>query len=248
MHMKQNEPQWPKGIPGALILPDQIHVWSTFLDIGEPQRMYLENLLSTDEIARAERFRFERDRKRFIVARGRLRQILGHYLDKPPGKIRFSYTAYGKPTLPGQDPLHFNLSHSGAFALYAVTLERNIGIDIERINSEAAAGEVVRNFFSPGEIKSFQKAPLPQRIELFFKYWTRKEAQLKATGKGLSFALEKFDISGINGADWSRLTWPGDQNQQSNWYLQDLFPSSGYAAAVVVEGSECQLQCRHYSG
>lgn len=243
--MNKNEPYWPRAIPEAPIPPNQIHVWSAFLDITEPEIKGLQGLLSADEVSRAGRFHFQRDRDRYIVARGRLRQILGRYLEKKPHEIRFTYTAYGKPELPGDASLRFNLSHSDAFALYAFTLKRPIGIDIERISDDIAVGQIIRSFFSPGEINSFEKLPVSQRIEVFFKYWTRKEALLKATGEGFSFPFEKLNVSGMSGENWSPVAWPGDQRKQLCWYLQDLVPLRGYTAAIAVAGSDCQLCCQH---
>ena len=125
--MNSDELQWPNAVPEKLINSDDVHVWRVFLDVTTVEFEKLLGFLSADELARAGRFHFEKDQKRFIVARGILRMILGSYLNIHSGKICFAYGAHGKPTLahnPGDDNICFNLSHSGALALYAITLRR----------------------------------------------------------------------------------------------------------------------------
>ena len=207
-------------------------------------------ILSTDELERAGRFRFERDQKRFIVARGILRKILGRYLEMNPHKLRFEYTSHGKPVLAtnsGYDTLRFNLSHSGAFALYAVTRGRNIGIDIERVRDDIDVEQIARRYFSQGEISSLERIHKNKRSGVFFQYWTRKEAFIKATGEGISFPMEQCDVSLISGRGLSPITLPGDNRESSYWYGQDLFPGRGYAAAIAVDGGDWDLSCWHYS-
>lgn len=242
--------QWSAAIPGELIASNEVHVWRVFLDLATFEIDSLSGILSADELERAGRFRFERDQKRFIVAHGMLRQILGQYLGKKPHGLRFEYSSHGKPELasePGYDTLSFNLSHSGAYALYAVTRGRKIGIDIEQVRDEVTVEQIARRFFSGDEISWLEKIPKEKRTEVFFQYWTRKEAFLKAMGEGFSFPMEQCDVSLINGEVLSPIKFPEDNRKNSNWYGQDLFPGHGYAAAIAVEGSEWVLSCWHYS-
>src|SRR5215218_2785116 len=176
--------QWREAVPGESIHSNEVHVWRVSLDITLLQLESLLKKLSADEVARAGRFRFERDRKRFITARGMLRQLLGCYLREDPHKLQFDYTPYGKPILASTSNYHhlsFNLSHSGEFALYAVTRGRSIGVDIERIRNDIAVEQIAQRFFSPGEISAIERIH-KNRHEVFFQYWTRKEAFLKAIG------------------------------------------------------------------
>jgi 4'-phosphopantetheinyl transferase len=230
--------QWSQAIPGEMICSNEVHVWRESLDLSLLQDKHLLGILSSDELVRAGRLRFERDQRRFIAARGILRIILGRYLGENPHKIRFEYTSNGKPILtnnPGYDTLHFNLSHSDALALYAVTRGRSIGIDIERVRDDAAVEEIAQKFFSQNEISSLEGIHKKKQNELFFRYWTRKEALLKAMGKGISFPMEQFDVSLINGRDLSPIIISGDKRESPRWYVQDLFPGSGYAAAIASE-------------
>ncbi|MBZ5859376.1 4'-phosphopantetheinyl transferase family protein [Flavihumibacter profundi] len=248
--MDNEELQWRPAIPGELISSNEVHVWRAWLDLTALQYENLLGFLSKDELARAKRFRFERDQKRFIVARGILRQILGRYLGKKPNELVFEYSSQGKPALatyPGCGTLHFNLSHSDGFALYAVTRDRNIGIDIERIRDDAAVDQIARRFYSQGEISSLFRMHIDRRTELFFQYWTRKEAFIKAIGEGISFPMEQCDVSLISGSVLSPIILHSDKIESLRWYGQDLFPGCGYAAAIAVEGTDWDLSFWHYT-
>lgn len=207
--MSTDELQWRQTIPNELNCLNEVHVLLVCLDIATHEIKSLQAILSADELLRATRFRFERDQKRFIAARGMLRKILGHYLGRSPHNLRFEYTSYGKPILAagsGDDTLRFNLSHSDAFAIYAVTRGRNIGIDIERVRDDVAVEQIAQRFFSQGEISSLERIHKNTRSEVFFQYWTRKEAFIKATGKGVSFPMEQCDVSLISGRGLSPIT------------------------------------------
>jgi len=242
--------QWHHSVPGKLINSNEVHVWRVLLDVTPVEFEILLGFLSVDELTRAGRFHFERDQKRFIVARGILRKILGHYLKKNPDDIRFEYTSHGKPILaPGVDKekICFNLSHSGAFALYAVTQRKKIGIDIEGIRDDIEIDQIARKFFSQNEIDSLEKIDINKRSGLFYQYWTRKEAFLKAGGEGISFPMEKCDVSLISGRVLSPVTVQDNNSEISSLQVQDLFPGNGYAAAIAVEGCDCDLSCWEYA-
>ena len=247
--MNTDKLQWRRATTKELIHSNEVHVWRVFLDLTTVQIESLTGILSTDELTRAGRFHFEKDQKRFITARGMLRQILGGYLGRPPHELRFEYTTYGKPVLAtnaGYDTLRFNLSHSDEFALYAVTRGRNIGIDIERIRDDIDVEQIARRYFSQGEISSLERIHKDKRSEVFFQYWTRKEAFIKATGEGISFPMEQCDVSLISGRGLSPITVLGDNRENPCWYGQDLFPGRGYAAAIAVEGGDWDLSCWHF--
>jgi 4'-phosphopantetheinyl transferase len=240
---------WHPAITEKPICSNQAHVWSVSLDLSLIQNENLAGILSTDELARAGRFRFERDQKRFIVARGMLRKILGSYLEKDPHELRFDYTSHGKPVLAtkaGYDTLRFNLSHSGEFALFAITNGLNIGIDIERVRYDLDVMQIAKNYFSQGEISWLESVHKNEWPGAFFQYWTRKEAFIKATGEGISFPMDQCDVSLLNGRHLSPIRLPGNDRESNCWHGQDLFPARGYAAAIAVEGDNLDLLCRHY--
>jgi len=243
------ELQWRLAIPPELIHLNEVHVWRVSLDISTLSER-LRGILSADELERAGRLYFERDQRRFIATRAILRKILGRYLGVQPHDLRFEYTANGKPVLstnPGCRAISFNLSHSGSFALYAITRDRNIGIDVERVRGDIDVEQISRRYFSQREISSLKRVHKNKRYALFFQYWTRKEAFTKATGQGISFPMEQCDVSLIRGGTLSPITVLGDNRESSYWYGQDLFPGHGYAAAIAVEGGSYDLSCWHYS-
>jgi len=195
--------------------------------------------LNEDERLRAERFHFERDRKRFIVGRGVLRTILGRYLHIEPNRVRFSYDLNGKPCLaktPGDNTLRFNLAHSNELALYAFTRGREIGIDIEYLRTMLDAGQISERFFSPQVNVNLQALPASHRKTAFFNCWTRKEAYLKALGVGLSHALDQFEVSLVPAEPAHLVDVEIDCDDASRWTLKALIPAPGYVAALAVEG------------
>jgi 4'-phosphopantetheinyl transferase len=248
--MSTEELQWHHGLPCKLTKLNEVHVWRVLLDVTTVEFESLLGFLSVDEMARVGRFHFERDQKRFIVARGVLRKILGRYLEKHPNDIRFEYNPHGKPALApdsGKEKICFNLSHSGAIALYAITRDKKIGIDIEHIRHDMEEDLIARKFFSQGEIISLEKTDKNNRSELFFQYWTRKEAFVKATGEGVSFPMQQCDVSSITRNSLSPIILSGNNEERSCWHVRDLYPGEGYAAAIAIQGNDGDISCWHSS-
>jgi 4'-phosphopantetheinyl transferase len=228
----------------------EVHVWRAVLD---PPALWIERLqrtLSADEVQRAARFHFARDRRRFIVARGALRDILGRYLGVPPSALEFRYSVYGKPDLAGVadgQRLCFNLSHSYEMALFAITCDRDVGVDIEHLDRAIACEEVAERFFSARERATLRALPADVQHRAFFNCWTRKEAYIKAHGEGLSLPLDQFDVSLAPGEPVALLATHGDPQETLRWSLQALTPGPGYVAALAVEGQGWQLSCWQWS-
>jgi 4'-phosphopantetheinyl transferase len=220
---------------------DEVHVWRASLD--QPAADYTM-LLSSDERARADRFRFEQERRRFIVGRGALRIILGRYLNSPPEKIKFEYHAHGKPSLPDRLlplEIRFNLSHSEDMALLAVTQNREVGIDIESLRRNLDAGNLANQFFSPAERAELEALPSDRKLASFFSGWTRKEAYLKARGEGMTYPLDQFTVSMDCDKPAELLDVKDDPRELSRWSLHTLAPAPGYIGALVVEGHHRHL-------
>lgn len=248
--MSAEEIQWRRTIPRKSIHSKEVHVWRVLPDLTTVQIEDLRKVLSPDELKRAGRFHFEKDQKRFIVARGILRKILAHYLDREPSDIRFEYTHHGKPILAsksGSGTICFNVSHSDEFVLYAVTPDQNIGIDIERIRDDVDMDQITQTFFSQTDIRSLKQTQKNNWPGVFFQYWTRKEAFLKAMGEAISFPKEQFDVSLINGKTLSPVMLSGNNEKSSGWYVKDLFPCRGYAAAIAVENGDSDISFWDYS-
>lgn len=219
--------------PSSLSLqPGDVHVWRLVLDV--PVEPFLE-LLQPDEIDRANRFHFEKDRKHFTIARGFLRVLLGRYLQSDPKRVVFFYGAYGKPALEREGSLRFNMSHSGGMALYAFTEGREIGVDVEHVRADFTSDDIARRFFSPSEVESLCRLPGEERVAGFFRCWTRKEAYIKATGRGLSQALDGFDVT-LGPGELAALL-RNDDGTHERWTMADVEVGPGYAGALAVEGS-----------
>lgn len=221
---------------------NEIHVWRTSLDMDACGIHSLHQTLSKDEQQRAALFHFQKDREHFIVARGLLREILSRYLDQKPNDISFCYNQHGKPALHthGQELLHFNISHSHGLALYAIT-SRPIGVDIERIRTNFPHSEIAEKFFSPQENAMLRSLPPNLQPKAFFTCWTRKEAYIKATGKGLSIPLNQFEVSLLPGPA-VLLSIKNDIEAASHWLLQDLNPGPDYVAALAIKKHDWQLK------
>lgn len=164
-----------------------IDVYAFALDV--PDWSALEGVLARDEIDRAGRFRFARDRRRYVVARARMRAILGEHLGQSASALRFSYGTHGKPALPAQ-PLGFNLSRSHELGLLAIQPGAEVGVDIELLRPFPEALDIAKRFFAPEEYEQLASLPSNDLVATFFDYWTRKEAVVKSAGLGLSRPID----------------------------------------------------------
>jgi 4'-phosphopantetheinyl transferase len=221
---------------------DEVHVWKIALEQPVEVRRKLALTLSAAEMERAGRFYFERHRHHFVVARGFMRAILAGYLDIAPAAVCFTLGAHGKPALAGHGrDLRFNLSHTGELALLAVTLGRDVGVDIEQVRSLDDAATIAARFFSAAENRAWLAVPDAQKPVAFFNAWTRKEAFIKALGDGLSYPLDRFDVSLAPGEPARLLRVAGDPEATRRWRIEALEPAAGYAAAVAVAGHDWRL-------
>jgi 4'-phosphopantetheinyl transferase len=217
-----------------------VHVWRASLDLDREVSRRLEFVLDDDERARALRFILERDRNSFMAARGILRHLLGQYLDCRPQTVEFSYGPNGKPEVGvshSRSLIRFNLSHSHGLAVFAVTLDRRVGIDVEMVRTESAGEDIAVRYFSTQEVNELRSLPAEQRPEGFFLCWTRKEAYVKAKGAGLQIPLNSFHVSLSPDQPATLVTM-----DKSSWGISSFDPSLGngkcYAAAAVAEGRD----------
>jgi 4'-phosphopantetheinyl transferase len=189
-------------------------------------------LLSAAERQRAVRFRLERDRRRFIVARARLRKLLAERLTAAPEAIELVCGKHGKPAL-AQGDLRFNVSHSGDVAAYAFARGCEIGIDIEEIRAVPEADAIAARTFSRGEHDAYAALPPHERVLGFLNCWTRKEAFVKALGKGLSISLDSFDVTLAPGEPAKILRVGTTPGKEAGWRLHSFLPAPGFVAAVA---------------
>ena len=235
--MSQSAIWWPP--PGTLSLQTgEVHVWRIELEQPGSLLEKFRSTLEADELQRSGRFHFEKHRNSFVVSRGFLRYVLSRYLEAKPETLRFSYGEYGKPALDGR--LQFNMSHSHGVALLAITADRQIGVDVEHIRADFATEDIARRFFSSSEVESFNRLPAEEQAAAFFRCWARKEAFIKATGRGLSQPLDEFDVTLAPGVAAELLRV--DEDDASRWCMSDIDVGSEYAAALVVEGAALRIQ------
>lgn len=227
-----------------------VHIWKTYLNIEPSILNSLIEVLSADELEKANRFHFGVDRTHYIAARGCLRMLLSRYLHLNPTQIQFSYSEFGKPEL--KDPLNsnllrFNVSHSAGIGLFAFTLKNDIGIDIEHLRSDLADEEIARRNFSSIEVNTLLSFPEEERVGVFYACWTRKEAYIKAHGEGLSMPLDSFDVSCAPGEPACLLATRPDPSEASLWKMFAFVPDSGYIGALAVKARKLHLKLWQWS-
>lgn len=227
------------------VFEHEVHVWCASTDMPDHRVQSMQRVLATEEQTRADRFHFEKDRSRFIVARALLRVILGHYLACPPDELRFDYNPYGKPSLAPNfrnSTIQFNLSHSHALVLYAIAENRKVGIDVELIRPIDNLMGIAKSFFSPNETAELRSLSDEMKPRGFLNCWTRKEAYIKAKGRGLSIPLSQFDVSLLPDEEAALLRTEWNPEEARHWAIRDLPFVPGYAAALVAEGHDWELK------
>ena len=202
------------------------------------ERSALHELLSEDERARAARFKVEHARRSFIVSRGFLRTILADALGCAPETIRFGEGQHGKPFLAGahsESGIDFNVSHSGDLFLYAVSRGRTLGVDVERNKKEREIEKLAQRYFAPAEARRLLEEATPEeRLDSFYRCWTRKEAYLKAKGTGLTTKLDAFEVTFLPGVPPAMLHTEVPGEDPAVWNVFDVPVPEGYVAALVA--------------
>ena len=229
---------WATPSSWPLLSDDEIHVWCVELDAAGEVAV-LAACLSAEESERASGLLTGTHQRRFVVARGMLRQLLGLYLDQDPGAVAFSRGAHGKPFLQ-KGGLHFNVSHSHEMALYAIARNREVGIDVEWPRPQVAHEQIAARFFSLEEQEALAQVPDEARQAAFYNIWTRKEAYVKARGDGIAAGLGTFAVS--LGAEAALLRSDEGRDEVERWKLIALEPADGYVAALCGAGVDWQVQ------
>jgi 4'-phosphopantetheinyl transferase len=220
-------PSWESVFPTQIPARQTIHIWRSEINAQTSRLSEFSSLLACDELDRAQRFRFERDRIRYSTCRGLLRLLIGRYLGCTPAILSFRYSSLGKPYLNGAQTLSFNLSHSHEMVLYAFTSEGEVGVDIEKHDPKLEVEEIARNFFAPEEILYIRQGLPDRRYERFFHLWSRKEAFLKALATGLSTPLHQFEVS--------------TQASLDGFEVCSFVPCAGFSAALAVRPAPRQI-------
>jgi 4'-phosphopantetheinyl transferase len=231
--------------PEALALEaGDVHWWGASLDLAPHVIASLQSTLNDEERDRADRFAFPHLRRRYVVARGLLRQWLAGYLERDPADVRFAYEAHGKPVLDAGTAadLRFNVSHTGDLAVFAATKGHSIGVDVEALRPMPDALALADRFFSPSERQALHAVAAADRDVAFFSCWTRKEAYVKATGEGLTCDLESFDVSVAPGVPARLLRLFGSPAAAARWTVEALDVPTGFIGAVAVAASEIRVR------
>jgi 4'-phosphopantetheinyl transferase len=225
-----------------------IDVWLIELERDLPRSLL--TLLDAGERQRASRFKFERDSRRFVVAHGAMRLILAEMTGLPAAHLVFEHNAYGKPFIALDNAPLFSLSHSGEIALFAVlravdglfeSAANNsveLGVDIEQCR-EIQAVEMAARFFSAEECRSLLNLPVEQRHSAFFTCWTRKEAYIKAKGRGLSLPLNDFSVECRPHLPAALISSRFQPDDVEYFYFWDLSVPKGYKAALACRLPYC---------
>jgi 4'-phosphopantetheinyl transferase len=219
-------------------IDESIVVVVSRLAVGPDAVTAAAGLLSDAERRRAGRFTCQPSRRRFIVARARLRQLLGARLGVGPESVELVYGARGKPALArrfADSDLRFNVSHCDDVAVYALSPGREVGIDVEAIRVIPGGDDIPARFFSPRENAAYQALDARDRPLAFVNCWTRKEAFLKALGDGLYHPLDRFDVSLAPGEPAKILRVENTPGDQCGWRMESFSPAPGFVAAVVSE-------------
>ena len=219
----------PLDLPAQL--QSVVHLWGvcpSWADLADCERC-----LSPDEVERARRFRVPAAQRQYVVGRSALRRILASCVGKPPSELHFEYSTSGKPLLAAPE-LHFNVSHSGDFVLIAVAQNRRVGVDLELIHDRPELSQIARSFWAKSEWAALERVPAAGWLQAFYRVWTRKEAVLKACGRGITAGLGRPEVSdALNDREFPACLHAGLDGTQ--WAIYDLVADPQYAAALAVE-------------
>jgi 4'-phosphopantetheinyl transferase len=213
-----------------------VHVWTVYTRAPNSVSMKFESVLSRDEKDRTARFRYEHLRKSFVVTRGVLRSLLGHYVGHDPASVRFKYGCKGKPELASPTGIEFNVTHSAGFAAFAFIIGCEVGIDVELVRPLVEMQNIADRVFCPEEAAEIMSLQASEREVAFFCCWTRKEAYIKAIGDGLSAPLDNFRVTVRSNEPARFIHIANDTNAAQAWTLHDLQLAPKYAGALAYRG------------
>ena len=226
----------------APIDAQSVHVYAVRLTASPSSTRQYRTFLSPEEKTRAERFAFGSLSQSYELSQGALRLLLAQFLGIAPAEIVITTAKHGKPVLQNDPSLHFNKTHSGGLALYAFTRDCKIGIDVEELREIDEADQLAARYFAPAERSALSsQGDARKKSECFTRFWTRKEAYLKATGTGLLAPLEQIDAS-----RWGRdSVQASDSNvptaMRAEWIVEEFKPDEGYIGALAYCSEHRQI-------
>ncbi|MBN1481958.1 4'-phosphopantetheinyl transferase superfamily protein [candidate division KSB1 bacterium] len=229
--------EWKKTLIHLPLSGETVHVWAADLDLCQSLLSFADAILSQDELERAKRFYFAHDRDRFTTARLILRILLGFYLATDPRQITFDYNDYGKPFVENrrrERQTVFNVSHSQNQALFVFSQSHELGVDIEYMRPSFATIDIAKKYFSADELDDLQQVPERERVIRFYDCWTRKEAYIKAKGRGLSLALDSFSVDVLTDSKSGLRRSIHYPNDELKFSIQPLACAANFRAALAV--------------
>lgn len=241
----------PPPIPAApsvarpfRLRPGRVEIWRIDLDEHRHRLAEMREVLVADESQRAGRFRTALDTDLYVLTRGWVRMLLGAHLAVDPRLVVIERGWNGKPFLgqgQGRGDARFNVSHSGSLACVAITLDHEVGVDVERISAGVATDRLAERFFSPGEVAALDAVEVENRDEAFFTCWARKEAYVKALGSGLAEPLDRFEVSVLPGQQPALVEVAGRPGEAARWTMLDVPVGDGYVGALAVRGTGLEV-------
>jgi 4'-phosphopantetheinyl transferase len=223
----------------------EVHILFAFINGDKNILARRERFLASDEMTRADRLLDRRVRDRFVAGRGFLRESLAAYVGLQPEELRLGGGAQGKPCLVeefGGRTLRFNLAHSGDLAVLAIAVDREVGIDLERMRYDLSFREMAQRFFSQRERAELFSLPPDRQLAAFYRCWTRKEAYLKGCGTGFSQPADTFDVSFLPGHPPALIMHRTSPGEPARWSLVDIPVPKDYCATLAIEGETPALR------
>ena len=222
-----------------------VDVWRSQIDLSAAKISEYRSMLCEEELKRTEKFTFPNKQEEYVVTRGLLRSALALVLKEDPASFSFKYSESSKPYLTTEvdrQAVAFNVSHSHGQALVAISLDRKLGVDIEKIRPEVEYEKLAERFFSKAEHKALMQCAAEERVAAFFATWTRKEAFVKAVGKGIAFGLSEFDVNVDANAPPKMLHTRWDADDVNNWHMANIESVNSHMATVVADGRAFKLR------
>jgi 4'-phosphopantetheinyl transferase len=242
------EASWPVRAPARRPPPPgEAWCWRIVIeDIVPAAREGLFATMDGDEQARCRRFVQERDQRSFAAAHGGLRLLLGAMLGAPPGALRFAVGEFGKPRLDGNWGIEFNMSHGDGIVLIALSRGQQIGVDVEGMRPVSERAEIVRRYLHPGEAADLVRLGGREAEAAFFRCWSRKEAVVKALGRGMNLDLHRYRVTCAPGAEPMLLALEGENAPGEAWSLHDLAPGPNHVGALAARLRPFGISCRGF--
>ena len=228
-----------------IISSQEIHLWYAYDEqICDSQLLsQYFNLLNPEEYSQQKRFYFEKHRHQYLITRTMLRTVLSFYAKEiAPEDWQFTKNDYGKPSIRNSSvtlPIRFNISHTEGLVVLAITLDHEVGVDVEHLLRSGKTVEIADNYFSPIEVNYLRELPPEKQRDRFFDFWTLKEAYIKACGMGLSIPLNQFSFSFSVQGEIAVSFDPARDDQPENWKFWQIRPDDNYIVSLAIKEIEC---------